>query len=131
MKHMVSQTQKILFIMQPNERKVFDQGWLEYELLEKHQIHVISQTLADLASPHPPTLHARPHNQPRQPNTSLNMRIHNCGASYTPSNFPTSAYYDTSFFSSHQMTFSSPPAQAEKSPRSTHAPRVAQALPSI
>ncbi|KAJ8596379.1 hypothetical protein M405DRAFT_856534 [Rhizopogon salebrosus TDB-379] len=37
------------FVVQPDERNVFDQRWLEYELLKRHGIYVIRQTLADLA----------------------------------------------------------------------------------
>lgn len=58
----------ILFVVQPNERNVFDQRWLEYELLEKcvptlhalvirpsrsiirHSIRVVRQTLLELAT---------------------------------------------------------------------------------
>ncbi|KAK7439545.1 Glutathione synthetase [Stygiomarasmius scandens] len=40
----------ILFVVQPGERNVFDQLWLEYELLEKHSIPVIRCTLSELAS---------------------------------------------------------------------------------
>ncbi|KAH8109754.1 glutathione synthase [Phellopilus nigrolimitatus] len=38
----------ILFVVQPGERNVFDQRWLEYELLEKHAIRVVRQTFAEL-----------------------------------------------------------------------------------
>ncbi|KAJ6612796.1 hypothetical protein B0H10DRAFT_2165465 [Mycena sp. CBHHK59/15] len=40
---------KILFVVQAGERNVFDQRLLEYELLEKHAIHVIRQTFDELA----------------------------------------------------------------------------------
>ncbi|KAJ7094015.1 hypothetical protein B0H15DRAFT_1020657 [Mycena belliarum] len=39
---------KILFVVQAGERNVFDQRLLEYELLEKHSIHVIRQTFDQL-----------------------------------------------------------------------------------
>ncbi|KAI0088590.1 glutathione synthase [Irpex rosettiformis] len=39
---------RILFVVQDNERNVFDQRWLEYELLETHSIHVVRQTLTEL-----------------------------------------------------------------------------------
>ncbi|KAG9308820.1 glutathione synthase [Chiua virens] len=40
----------ILFVVQPNERNVFDQRWLEYELLERHSIRVVRQTLLELST---------------------------------------------------------------------------------
>ncbi|KAJ8588737.1 hypothetical protein M405DRAFT_792650, partial [Rhizopogon salebrosus TDB-379] len=39
---------RIPFVVRPNERNVLDQRQLEYELVEKHGMHVIRQTLADL-----------------------------------------------------------------------------------
>ncbi|CAE6455933.1 unnamed protein product [Rhizoctonia solani] len=40
----------ILFVVQPNERNMFDQRWLEYELLEQYGIHVIRHTLETLSA---------------------------------------------------------------------------------
>ncbi|KAF4617135.1 hypothetical protein D9613_005773 [Agrocybe pediades] len=40
---------QILFVVQTGERNVFDQRPLEYELLEKHSIHIIRQTFDELA----------------------------------------------------------------------------------
>ncbi|KAJ1303065.1 hypothetical protein OPQ81_011266 [Rhizoctonia solani] len=40
----------ILFVVQPNERNMFDQRWLEYELLDKYGIHVIRHTLETLST---------------------------------------------------------------------------------
>ncbi|KAG6379415.1 glutathione synthase [Boletus reticuloceps] len=40
----------ILFVVQPDERNVFDQRWLEYELLEKHGIRVVHRTFLELAT---------------------------------------------------------------------------------
>ncbi|KAG2125780.1 glutathione synthase [Suillus clintonianus] len=93
------QDARILFVVQPNERNVFDQRWLEYELLEKHQICVIRQTLADLAisasldpSTHALTItHASPNPSPYEI-SAIYFR-----ASYTPSDFPAPSYYDTRF----------------------------------
>jgi glutathione synthetase len=39
----------VLFVVQAGERNVFDQRWLEYELLERHSIKVVRQTLPELA----------------------------------------------------------------------------------
>ncbi|KAG9124135.1 hypothetical protein FRC07_012705 [Ceratobasidium sp. 392] len=41
---------RVLFVVQPNERNVFDQRWLEYDLLERHGIHVIRQTMEQLST---------------------------------------------------------------------------------
>ncbi|KAH8825824.1 glutathione synthase [Flagelloscypha sp. PMI_526] len=43
-------TPAILFVVQPNERNVFDQLWLEYELMESHGIKIHRRTLTELAS---------------------------------------------------------------------------------
>ncbi|KAG2079703.1 glutathione synthase, partial [Suillus discolor] len=89
---------RILFVVQPNERNVFDQQWLEYELLEKHQIHVIRQTLTDLAvsASLDPSTHAliltSPTNSSPHEISTIYFR-----ATYTPSDFPSPSYYDTRF----------------------------------
>ncbi|KAG2753746.1 glutathione synthase [Suillus brevipes Sb2] len=91
---------RILFVVQPNERNVFDQRWLEYELLEKHQIHVVRQTLADLAvsASLDPSTHALTITLPFQINPSLyEISTIYFRASYTPSDFPSPSYYDTRF----------------------------------
>ncbi|KAG9098606.1 hypothetical protein FRC06_006161 [Ceratobasidium sp. 370] len=41
---------RVLFVVQPNERNVFDQRWLEYDLLERHGILVIRQTIGQLSA---------------------------------------------------------------------------------
>lgn len=38
----------VLFVVQDGERNVFDQRWLEYELLEAHGIRVVRQTFTEL-----------------------------------------------------------------------------------
>ncbi|KAI0265685.1 glutathione synthase [Gloeopeniophorella convolvens] len=40
----------ILFVVQPNERNIFDQRLLEYELLESHGTHVTRRTFAELST---------------------------------------------------------------------------------
>ncbi|OAX32041.1 glutathione synthase, partial [Rhizopogon vinicolor AM-OR11-026] len=95
---------RILFVVQPNERNVFDQRWLEYELLEKHEILVIRQTLAELAvsASLVPSTHALTITLPssssltNQPATYEISTIY-FRASYTPSDFPAPSYYDTRF----------------------------------
>ncbi|KAG2366242.1 glutathione synthase [Suillus spraguei] len=91
---------RILFVVQPNERNVFDQRWLEYELLEKHQIHVVRQTLADLAASASidPSTHALTITIPSLTNISpYEISTIYFRASYTPSDFPSPSYYDTRF----------------------------------
>ncbi|KAG1899476.1 glutathione synthase [Suillus fuscotomentosus] len=88
----------ILFVVQPNERNVFDQQWLEYGLLERHQIHVVRQTLAELAvfASIDPSTHAliltSPTNSSPYEISTIYFR-----ATYTPSDFPSPSYYDTRF----------------------------------
>ncbi|KAG8738201.1 hypothetical protein FRC10_007137 [Ceratobasidium sp. 414] len=41
---------RVVFVVQPNERNVFDQRWLEYDLLERHGILVIRQTIEQLST---------------------------------------------------------------------------------
>ncbi|KAG1733003.1 glutathione synthase [Suillus paluster] len=91
---------RILFVVLPNERNVFDQRWVEYELLEKYKIHVIRQTLADLAisASLDPSTHALTVTLPF-PTHSLTYEISTIyfRASLVPSDFPTPSYYDTRF----------------------------------
>ncbi|KAG1884076.1 glutathione synthase [Suillus subluteus] len=91
---------RILFVVQPNERNVFDQRLLEYELLEKHQIHIVRQTLADLAvsASLDPSTHALTITTSSPTNPSLyEISTIYFRASYTPSDFPSPSYYETRF----------------------------------
>ncbi|KAH7885005.1 glutathione synthase [Phlebopus sp. FC_14] len=93
----------ILFVVQPNERNVFDQRWLEYELLDKHAIRVIRQTFDELASSatldpqsrvlriNLPTLH--PSSDLASPQVEISTIYFRAG--YVPSDFPTPAHYET------------------------------------
>ncbi|OAD73602.1 hypothetical protein PHYBLDRAFT_181285 [Phycomyces blakesleeanus NRRL 1555(-)] len=38
----------ILMVTQPGERNVFDQRWIEYSLVDKHGIHLMRRTLAEI-----------------------------------------------------------------------------------
>ncbi|KAF7323690.1 Glutathione synthetase [Mycena kentingensis (nom. inval.)] len=84
---------RILFVVQAGERNVFDQRLLEYELLEKHSIHVIRQKFDDLAA-----------NASVDPTTST-LRISSTTeistvyfrAGYAPTDYPTAAQYETRF----------------------------------
>ncbi|KAG7443576.1 glutathione synthase [Guyanagaster necrorhizus] len=83
---------QILFVVQSGERNVFDQRWLEYELLEKHSIHVIRQTFDELAS-----------SASVDPSTSallvssIEISTVYFRAGYTPTDYPTRSHYETRF----------------------------------
>ncbi|KDQ49237.1 hypothetical protein JAAARDRAFT_143710 [Jaapia argillacea MUCL 33604] len=88
---------RILFVVQAGERNVFDQRWLEYQVLESHGIHVIRQTLDELAKS--ATLDIKS-NVLRISSTtfkSYEIAVIYFRAGYTPSDFPTSAQYETRF----------------------------------
>ncbi|KAG9297131.1 hypothetical protein G9A89_019412 [Geosiphon pyriformis] len=38
----------VLMLVQPRERNAFDQRWIEYDLLQNHNIHLIHKTLSDV-----------------------------------------------------------------------------------
>ncbi|KAI3643247.1 hypothetical protein MP228_012802 [Amoeboaphelidium protococcarum] len=38
----------VLFVVQPNERNIFDQRWIEYQLMEVHHIKVLRRTFSEL-----------------------------------------------------------------------------------
>ncbi|KAJ8585444.1 PreATP-grasp domain-containing protein, partial [Rhizopogon salebrosus TDB-379] len=92
----------ISFAVRPNERDVLDHRRLEYELVEKHGIHVIHQTLADLAvsaffKPSTLALTIPSASSPRnRPSTYEISTIYSC-TPHTPSDFPAPSYYDTHF----------------------------------
>ncbi|KAK0489110.1 hypothetical protein IW261DRAFT_1548042 [Armillaria novae-zelandiae] len=83
---------QILFVVQPGERNVFDQRWLEYELLERHSIHVIRQTFDELAS-----------SASIDPLTSallvssIEISTVYFRAGYTPTDYPTRSHFETRF----------------------------------
>ncbi|KAG5641608.1 hypothetical protein DXG03_004645 [Asterophora parasitica] len=92
---------RILFVVQPGERNVFDQRPLEYKLLERHSIHIIRQTFDELA-----------HSASLDPETrvlriSVSPDLHPDGffeistvyfrAGYAPSEYLTPVHYQTRF----------------------------------
>ncbi|KAH8082442.1 glutathione synthase [Cristinia sonorae] len=91
---------RILFVVQPNERNVFDQRFLEYELLEKHSIHVIRQTFDELAisaevDPQTHVLRIRPQSKQLADSPSaVEISTVYFRAGYTPTDYPTPAHYD-------------------------------------
>ncbi|KIK13691.1 hypothetical protein PISMIDRAFT_688194 [Pisolithus microcarpus 441] len=94
----------ILFVVQPNERNVFDQRWLEYELLEKHSIRVVRQTFEELATSaalDPDTrvlrLTVSPALSPLGSLSTLEVSTVYFRAGYVPSDYPTPTHYTTRF----------------------------------
>ncbi|WWC87112.1 glutathione synthetase [Kwoniella dendrophila CBS 6074] len=88
----------ILFVVQEGERNVFDQKWLEYELLESHGIPVIRHTFSELSklakidpetknlllpSPLEPSVEAR------------EVAVIYYRSAYTPDDYPTSKEWET------------------------------------
>ncbi|KAI0050881.1 glutathione synthase [Auriscalpium vulgare] len=88
---------QILFVVQANERNIFDQRLLEYELLLSHGIHIIRRTLPELE-----------HSMKLSPARALLLPSGASSASplseiavvyyragYTPTDYPTPAIYAT------------------------------------
>ena len=96
-----SPSSKILFVVQPGERNVFDQRWLEYELLESHGIHSIRQTFRELltsASVDSTTslLTLTPASYPES-EQGVEISVVYYRAGYMPNEYPSQEYYDTRF----------------------------------
>ncbi|THH21404.1 hypothetical protein EW146_g161 [Bondarzewia mesenterica] len=86
----------ILFVVQLGERNVFDQRLLEYELLEKHSIHVLRRTFRELTSSatlHPTTRALLISSSPSSPQIEISTVYYRAG--YTPTDYPTPRTYDT------------------------------------
>ncbi|KAG8885934.1 hypothetical protein FRB98_001540 [Tulasnella sp. 332] len=87
----------ILFVVQGGERNVFDQRWLEYELIEGHGVHVVRQTFHELFS----SVSISPSGT-----LSLNLPTYTAPieisvvyyrAGYGPAEYPTAQHYDLRF----------------------------------
>ncbi|KAF6755858.1 glutathione synthase [Ephemerocybe angulata] len=94
-----SPSSKILFVVQAGERNVFDQRWLEYELLEKHSIHSIRQTFEELITSSSvdtssSSLKITPTDSP---NESIEISVVYYRAGYMPHEYPSQEYYSTRF----------------------------------
>ncbi|KIM66711.1 hypothetical protein SCLCIDRAFT_1211105 [Scleroderma citrinum Foug A] len=94
----------ILFVVQPNERNVFDQRWLEYELLQTHEIRVLRQTFEEIttsATVDPRTRALRISIHPTlsisgsAPDIEISTVYFRAG--YIPSDYPTPTHYATRF----------------------------------
>jgi glutathione synthetase len=87
---------KILFVIQPNERNVFDQRFLEYELLEKHGIHAIRRTFEEIA--HEAVPEAENHNlliRVATSETPIEISVVYFRSAYTPVDYPTKQHFET------------------------------------
>ncbi|TFL02602.1 glutathione synthase [Pterulicium gracile] len=88
----------VLFVVQPGERNVFDQRWLEYELLERHSIKVIRQTMSDLAQTASIDLNTKVLTiKTATLSTPVEISTIYFRACYTPTDFPDSAAYELRF----------------------------------
>ncbi|KAI6114503.1 glutathione synthase [Pisolithus sp. B1] len=92
----------IPFVVYSNERKVFDQRWLEYELLEKHSIRVARQTFEELAASvalnsdtRALRLTVSPALSPSGSQSTLEVSTVYFRAGYAPSDCPPSTHYTT------------------------------------
>ncbi|THH29366.1 hypothetical protein EUX98_g4820 [Antrodiella citrinella] len=93
-------TARILFVVQPNERNVFDQRFLEYELLESHSIHVIRQTFDELAAsaqvdPQTHVLKIKLNTSVLSDLSSVEISTVYFRAGYTPNDYTSPSHYDT------------------------------------
>ncbi|KAF8895244.1 hypothetical protein BD779DRAFT_1498364 [Infundibulicybe gibba] len=84
---------RILFVVQAGERNVFDQRWLEYELLEKHSIHVVRQTIDELMA----SASLDPDTRTLRVVSGVEISVVYFRAGYAPTDYPTSAHYSTRF----------------------------------
>ncbi|TFK40501.1 glutathione synthase [Crucibulum laeve] len=92
---------RILFVVQHDERNVFDQRWLEYELLEKHTIRVIRQTFEELAhsaivDPKTSVLHVKCSTD-LHPSGLIEISTVYYRSGYMPNEYPTTSHYTTRF----------------------------------
>ncbi|ESK94841.1 glutathione synthetase [Moniliophthora roreri MCA 2997] len=84
---------RILFVVQPNERNLFDQMWLEYELLQRYNIPVIRQTLTQLTS----SASIHPESSALLINGDIEISVIYFRATYTPADFPDEKHYAARF----------------------------------
>ncbi|EJF65914.1 glutathione synthase [Dichomitus squalens LYAD-421 SS1] len=108
----------ILFVVQAGERNVFDQRWLEYELLEQHSIRVVRQTFDELATsaevvPGSRILRVKlPGLLPRGAE-SVEISTVYFRAGYTPRDYPTLAQYRTRYVLESSVAIKCPTIQLQ------------------
>ncbi|KAF9522572.1 hypothetical protein CPB83DRAFT_776905 [Crepidotus variabilis] len=92
---------RILFVVQPGERNIFDQRPLEYQLLEEYSIQIIRQTfdeLAETASVDPSTSILRiACSRDIEPSGFVEISTVYYRSGYMPHEYPTSGHYTTRF----------------------------------
>ncbi|KAG6902416.1 hypothetical protein C0995_000342 [Termitomyces sp. Mi166 len=92
---------RVLFVVQPGERNVFDQRPLEYELLEKYSIHAIRQTFEELAhsaTVDPDSRVLRVAVSPDlHPNGFIEISVVYFRSGYAPHEYQTPTHYQTRF----------------------------------
>ena len=89
-----SPSSKILFVVQPGERNVFDQRWLEYELLETYGIHSIRQTFEELLTSSSVDASS---SVLRISQSGVEISVVYYRSGYMPNEYPSQEYYDTRF----------------------------------
>ncbi|KAG8902836.1 hypothetical protein FRB99_004032 [Tulasnella sp. 403] len=92
-----SPSASILFVVQPGERNLFDQRWLEYELTEKHSIRVIRQTFNQLFSSATVTSTGDLTLSVPERTESIQVSVVYYRAAYTPADYPTPQHYEMRF----------------------------------
>ncbi|TFK27692.1 glutathione synthase [Coprinopsis marcescibilis] len=101
---------KILFVVQPGERNVFDQKWLEYELLEKHSIHIVRQTSEELISSAKvddttSILRVSPALSPQR---DIEISVVYYRSAYMPDEYPTPEHYTVRFLLESSLAIKCP-----------------------
>ncbi|EMD39596.1 hypothetical protein CERSUDRAFT_63209 [Gelatoporia subvermispora B] len=110
---------RILFVTQDGERNVFDQRWLEYELLEKHSIYVVRQTMTQLlesARVEPETRALRvslPSDLLPGGADSVEISTVYLRAGYTPTDYYTPAHYDLRYLLESSRAIQCPSIQLQ------------------
>ncbi|KZT11780.1 glutathione synthase [Laetiporus sulphureus 93-53] len=106
---------RILFVVQEGERNVFDQRWLEYELLETHGIHVVRQSLNQLAhsATVDPSTCALCIVPPAGSTGPVEIAVVYFRAGYTPTDYPTPAHYDTRYLLESSRAIQCPSIQLQ------------------
>ncbi|KAI0831365.1 glutathione synthase [Trametes gibbosa] len=113
-----SPSASILFVVQNGERNVFDQRWLEYELLEKHSIRVVRQTFEQLAVsaqvvPRSRILRLKLSGLLPRGAESVEISTVYFRAGYTPTDYPSPAHYETRYLLESSVAIKCPSIQLQ------------------
>ncbi|KIR43083.1 glutathione synthetase [Cryptococcus deuterogattii 99/473] len=85
----------VLFVVQDGERNVFDQKWLEFELLEAHDIHSVRRTFSELSTLSLPSSSDLILPPSSQSFPSLRVAVIYYRSAYTPTDYPTEKEWAT------------------------------------